>query len=340
MYRLKGERSISGAYHLLHGKRSAQTVQDAALFQVQPLFGICKEMTGPTLNQLTQTIQASTYVKADEGTFQFTESGLAYLKQWLHTHDYIKKINGWKYGLVAPLFWQRIALLVQTLANLHANERFIPVINDSHIQQSIKQMLPHHRNERRALQIQLYEEVKDLLGQQDPLHASMFVRQLSRPQRFGLSKPQLAYEYDMSLEQVQLRHTSTLHHMLKIASLSEGYPLIKQLAKQEQHVEGTVSAQKTAALLPHFQTVEQLAQKRSLKQSTIEDHLVELALLNSMFRIEPYVSDEVRVAIETIHEQEKTLKLKVIHDKLVGKASYFEIRLVLARKGLQSNVRT
>lgn len=69
MYRLKGERSISGAYHLLHGKRSAQTVQDAALFQVQPLFGICKEMTGPTLNQLTQTIQASAYVKEDEALF-------------------------------------------------------------------------------------------------------------------------------------------------------------------------------------------------------------------------------------------------------------------------------
>lgn len=340
MNRLNGERSISGAFHLLKGKRSAQTVQDATLFQMQPLFGMFKELTEPTLSELTQQVQTSSFFVERNEAFILTEEGQVHLANWLNKHSYIEQINGWKYGTIAPLFWRRVTLLVQTLANLYANERFVPVTNDLHTQQFIKKMLPQVKGECRQMQLSLFQELKELLSQQEPIHAELFVQQLSRPRRFGLSKPQLAYQYGIPVEQVQLRHTSTLHQILARVALDNRFPLMRSLAKENQRLEGTASAKKTAALLPYVQSIEALAEKRVLKQSTIEDHLVELALLNPDFQIDRYVTSEARTEIERMYLREKTLKLKVIHDKLLGKASYFEIRLVLARKGLQSNVGT
>jgi uncharacterized protein YpbB len=79
-------------------------------------------------------------------------------------------------------------------------------------------------------------------------------------------------------------------------------------------------------------TAEEIASFRNLKISTIEDHLVEFALNVKDFSINSYVDEDIQLKILEISRQESTRQLKVIRNTLKT-ASYFQIRLVLAKYG-------
>lgn len=71
---------------------------------------------------------------------------------------------------------------------------------------------------------------------------------------------------------------------------------------------------------------------RRLKQSTIEDHLVELALHLPRFAIDEYVTPEKQQQIRKAIMAANTKQLREIR-KYAPETSYFEIRLVLAKFG-------
>ena len=94
----------------------------------------------------------------------------------------------------------------------------------------------------------------------------------------------------------------------------------------------TVSTRKTLELLNAGYDLNQIAQSRNLKLSTIEDHLVELALNMEDFPIDMYVDKVTQKKVIEISRQESTRQLKQIKNYLKS-ASYFQIRLVLAKYG-------
>jgi uncharacterized protein YpbB len=75
-----------------------------------------------------------------------------------------------------------------------------------------------------------------------------------------------------------------------------------------------------------------IANLRHLKLSTIEDHLVELALNVEGFSIDSYVDRVLQNKILEVSRIEATKQLKLIREK-IGAATYFQIRLVLAKYG-------
>ena len=71
---MKGERSPSAVYHLLKGKRSSQTIQDAGLFAVSKYFGFCSALSRAGGSQRS-TIEAGVFGqrKAESGAYTVTE---------------------------------------------------------------------------------------------------------------------------------------------------------------------------------------------------------------------------------------------------------------------------
>lgn len=92
----------------------------------------------------------------------------------------------------------------------------------------------------------------------------------------------------------------------------------------------TDSAQQTAQLYEQGYSMEQIVQMRKLKQSTIEDHFVELAMYEPNFSIGPFVSYDEAQKVWQASKQYQTKKLKILHEAL-NDISYFQLRLVLAK---------
>lgn len=336
-----GERSMAGAFHLLQGKRSAQTIQDAAFYQALPLFGIYPNMEYSEFEKIAKKLEQTKLIESMENVHSLTEKGKAVLQNWLDKNEYIDQFNGWKYGRIAPVFWERFTLFIQTLSHIEEGKRFVPITDNLAIQRFVKQHLPKTKEARMNVRRDLYSQCVQLISTQSLLQQEVFVWQLSRPGRVGSTKTQLANQLNIPLEEISIRHASMVHGLIHaIQADSFTYPLLKVFTEVERAIVfGTVSAQKTAQLLTQISDVNELAKFRKLKKATIEDHLVELALFNESFQISTYVDPQKQTLIERASNKEQTLKLKKIHERLEKQVSYFEIRLVLARKGWNTNVR-
>ena len=110
------------------------------------------------------------------------------------------------------------------------------------------------------------------------------------------------------------------------------FPILVQFLDQSQKTNLTHSTEKTYSLLKQGYSVTDIMSIRRLKKSTIEDHLVELALHNKEFSIDPYVSMEKQQQIQRAAKKLNSKQLKQIYHE-VKNADYFEIRLVLAKYG-------
>lgn len=331
------ERTSAAPFHLLTGKKSIQTIQDAHLYNLQTLYGLI-----PTLSKSFYDDQVLTYIH--QGLLKFSSNDKSYIsitekgKHWLkETSPNLANFNGLNYFEIDTIFLDRLLLLVQVLTNSQMNcNTYIPVVDDyitlnwmRSIFPKIKQRLPDYNE-------LVYKELKRVLQQITNTEASMFVDRLTSYKNYGMSMHQLANKYDMEFIDVQLYFVMITHQMLdEIIQHKKNYTSLYFIIKDiENNKFITHSAKKTYELLQNNHTIQSVVQFRNLRENTILDHIVEIALYDRNFSIEPYVNNDVFQEIAKVVEQTNSYKLKTIKQAANDKITYFQIRLVLSRLSL------
>ena len=332
----QNERTISAAYHLLKGKRSGQTIQDVGLFKLYPFFGLLPKLSRQKFEEQLDILFAKNRIALEEnGYYQLTDEGEEAAKNAL---DFF--FDGWHYRGNEHLFFGRLSLIVQSLSHQQNGVKaFIPIERNEQVQQWVRQFLVQHNYGRQFLQQPLYEEITTSLGQLsvDEKLKDIVIYRLTGFNQPGYTWQQLAFGYHMQEIDIQLLYISTLHQWLnEIYRTPECYPILSALT-QGVRVEEllTDSANTTAKLYKKGYSIEQICQMRKLKMSTIEDHLVELAMNDSSFSIEPFVSNEEQQQIFEAVEAYATKKLRTLHE-ILPHISYFQLRLTLAKGATNS----
>lgn len=330
-----GERSINAIYHLLQGKKSSQTIQDAKLFKLEPFFQSLQQLTKKDIDDIIFELQNSEVISmTNKDTYILTEKGLFYLENYMKKYPIPPYLNGWRYHKKALVFWQRLSLSVQTLSFLlYENSAFTPVINDDETQLFVKSYLKKTKNRYDASSV-IFNEVKSLLQTIPQLQAEIFVLHLSGYHRIGYTIEQIGRFIHLDREYTFILFQSVLHFMIdEIEKNSIFYkhlmPFIQQNDQSREPI--TQSSQKTYELLCLNKSISEIASIRNLKESTIEDHIVEIASEIKSFPIEPFVSKDLQKKIVDSFNSLETKKLKPIRSSLNNTVSYFQIRLVLGR---------
>nr|MDH3153993.1 hypothetical protein [Bacillus licheniformis] len=141
---MKGERSPSAVYHLLKGKRSSQTIQDAGLFAVSKYFGFCSALSREQVATSVQRLKQESLVreKAESGAYTVTEKGEAELAGFFALYPWPRHFHGGYYQAATKVMWARMSLLIQVLSNKLYRERvYLPIVKDYQIQNWVKQYL-------------------------------------------------------------------------------------------------------------------------------------------------------------------------------------------------------
>ncbi|QFT89439.1 hypothetical protein FIU87_12340 [Bacillus sp. THAF10] len=335
----RGERSISAIYHLFRGKKSSQTIQDTNIFSLQLLYGVFPEMQREFLENTIYNLEHAEMIKEVEvGHYRLTHIGKLTLTENASRFPLDPYLNGYRYKDSSAKFWERYALLIQTLSNLEGNEKsFIPITYDEPVQSWVKGFLLQYRGKtKKQLLDVLYEETSTILEQVPTLQSEVLVLQLSGYQRAGLTLSQLAKLLQKDPVWIQIQFLSVLHYFVQILEQKEAitsFPILFSICRDllsRPHL--TETTQKTLHYLKMGFSLFEIAQARSLKISTIEDHIVELAMQKKGFSILPYVSDEEIAEIKTVIDKCQTHQLRKIKSELQNETiSYFQIRLVLTR---------
>ena len=65
LHKLNGERTIYSIYHLLHGKKSSQTIQDAYLFHLTPFFHTYPTISWQEIESIITKFATNEWIHAD-----------------------------------------------------------------------------------------------------------------------------------------------------------------------------------------------------------------------------------------------------------------------------------
>lgn len=332
---LQGDRTISSIFHLLTGKRSTQTLQDAKLFRLENYFGIYPTLERSQYLNVLRDLNKQEYITVSDQQVILTSKGESYLEHYAHMLGEIKHLNGYRYSTESTVFWERLLLYIQTVSNLLYNEnRFLPIIESEPTIQWVKKYYYHHKNHLKDHFHALYEDIVTIFSKLPSNHRDIMTSCLSGYQLFGKTKSQLADSFHLTEHDIHLIMENSLHFMLRdIWNEKESYRVIKDFIpiKRESSKPLTESAQITLKYLENGFSIKEISFKRNLKISTIQDHIVEIAVMDSEFPITTFVSEDLQQIIIEVIKKMKTRRLKVIKEALPPMVDYFMIRLVLAK---------
>lgn len=326
--KLQNERSIMAPYYLLQGKRSGQTIQDVGLFKLFPIFNLLKKLPKKTYDMYIEQLISKGYVVKTEKSFYMTSAGENAIQP-------LPYFDGWHLRSNEHIFFARLALIVQTLSNqMLGIKGFVPVQKDLQVQQWCRQFLVHYGFPKKKLQEPLYEEILTSVMKLDipEFQKEIGIGRLHGAKVTGLTWSQLAVKHTLNEIDCQLYFVSFLHSWIKeIVNSMEEYPLLSNFVRDVYMFKVvTGSTLQTAQMYERGYTVEQIAVMRNLKETTIEDHIVEISMYEPNFNVENFISsDEIREVEEAVITYQ-TKKLKVLKEVLPN-LSYFQLKIALAK---------
>ncbi|MFP3919464.1 helix-turn-helix domain-containing protein [Lysinibacillus telephonicus] len=330
-HKLNQERTISAPFHLLRGKRSGQTIQDVGIYQLHHFFGILPKLSRKKYDEEISLLIEKQFIRTDEaGSYELMNN---------HIEDIGNlPFDGWHYRGNEHVFFARLSLIIQSLSHKKAGQMsFIPIQKDEVIQQWVKNFLLINNFQEGTIHEQLMAEMIHSLENThiEEKVKSIIINRLAGYEVAGFTWQQLSFIEKVSEMDIQLLYIAGLHSWLNsITSQAEQYPLLNNVAQNVRiNIPLTGSAFQSTQLFLQGYSIEQISKIRGLKISTIEDHIVELAMNEPHFSIEQFISGrDVQLVLNAI-EDYNTKKLKVLHEVLPH-LTYFQLRLVLARGDL------
>jgi uncharacterized protein YpbB len=334
---VEGERTSSSVYHLLKGKKSAQTIQDAHLYRLTKWFHTVPFLTVSSFETIMNALIKKAYITGDLQRPFVTQEGLENMNRLFQQTGPFNELSGWHFSGTATVFFSRLQLLVQVASHLtYRDLSYYPVTRDDRILEWMKRFLTEMPCSKKELSSHLYSEL-DFLFQQLPEQPECVVVRFSGHEQTGKTLAQAAERLEMEETEYWFRFLHAIHSMIHhVTGSIQKTPLLQAvLTDIHDPLTLTLSARQTADYLKKAMTIEQIAASRRLKKATIEDHVVELVLNDPSFSIRPFIEEEKEAAVIEAAEFVSNRQLKPLKEKLPDH-SYFQIRLVLAKESRKS----
>lgn len=341
LHKIKGERTIYSIYHLLKGKKSSQTIQDAHFYQLTTFFQTFPAFERQSYERRIKLLfQQGLLTTEGHPIYVVTEEGAKSIKQYFTKVSFPKYLNGYQYQHIASIFWRRFTFFIQVLSHLIRKERaYYPIERDPVHLEWLKRFITNAKQPREQLAACCYDELFSLLSNNPPEDPRIIAVQLTGVEQIGKTVQQTADLFGIEKTECWFRSLNLLHFMLEsIISKRETYPLLYgMLADLNKGVYLTNSAEQTYRLLKKHYSLQDIAVYRKLKINTVEDHIIEIALSDPYFQLTPYVDEYTTQEIINIAAQIGGKKLRPLKEHLPN-VTYFQIRLVLAALGVKHGI--
>ncbi|UII54676.1 helix-turn-helix domain-containing protein [Cytobacillus spongiae] len=332
--RINGERTSASIFHLINGKKSSQTIQDAHLFGLTSLFGLFPNITRIQFeNCITVLKERQLILEEAELYYSITEKGKEVLESLLPKGLSVY-LKGWQYHHLTQHFWERLSLLIQVVSNLSVqNATYLPIQRNENVHNWLKYYISSFTN-RKELAEQLHDELVNCLELANDIIPEVIIIRLTGSQHIGLTEYQAAEYLQMEPSYYHYEFVKTIHFILETAKNNKNnFPILYAIFSDlVLEVPLTQSTKKTFEMIEKGYSTKTIADIRRLKESTIEDHIVEITLNVATFDISSYVSKAEQVAILDAARRAPSKQLRHIRE-LTNDLNYFKIRLVLAKFG-------
>lgn len=271
----KQDRRIRVIENLLRGKKTVSTLYWGQRYHLLPLLNLDKQLDRGGLDNAVQELQRRHWLTVDteQKTLRLTDQGAQALAE---TPTYQPQtVDNWV-NLDIMAARQRLLLAVQVASQYaHSTARYYPLATDQETRQHVRQWF--HSAKGPALAPALAQALVASLAQLPASTADIMTDQFTGFGQPGLTLEQLALAHQTTLWQVRLRQFDGVTQIARDARHPE-HPLHDLLAPLWR-IPVSSSAQATLAAVSAGGDLQQVANRRQIKLSTVREHLLEAAIM-------------------------------------------------------------
>ena len=244
----------------------------------------------PTLDELCQK---KLLLETSKGIC-LTVKGRSRVEELKNKHQFLREpaffngfdLKGWE---------KQFYLLVQVASELsYQNNKYFAITNDLKAQQLFKNWF--RRYGKTTLLGEITTSLTDFLAHEPELNAQLFCEQLTGHGRLGQTKAQLAKSYQLQIAEIEVGWRDLCARYAKYL-LDQNFELAKLVMPYKRLTNLPASTEKTYSLFLAGKSIEEIADLRKIRKSTVQEHLLNVAILADDFPRERLLSPKIKKQI-------------------------------------------
>jgi len=281
----------STIYHILTGKKTASILYSAEKYQLTHFFSLFPKLNRVEFNNSIKKMTNLNYLLLSEEKedYYLSTSGEKNYYDYFVDHYYPKQLNQLQNGLALIHFWRTLTLVTQVLSEIrYKNKHYVPIEKEWEKQIWLKKWLKKNGENKQELAIEFGKEWILILDKLPLLNAEIVAVNLSGHENTGKTQKQQAEKYKKESVEVNLLLLDSLALIGKIMKQhQEKMPLFFSIYKEMLHTyDGTTkSTAITRQYLSKGYSLEKIAKLRQLKSSTVNEHVIEISIMDPSFNL-------------------------------------------------------
>lgn len=324
--------------HVFRGRRTPSMLYLVEKYRLFSAFGLLPKLKRQQLNDcLELLVKKQLLLEKGEG-YILTEAGNLAAKAYFEKHTFPSAIQSMEYAKARQPLWERFQLLVQVFSErTYKNSLYTPVVKHPSHQEGVRIWLQKQQKESQELTKLWIEETISFFQSLGDNRSNLLVNQLAGHGRSGKTKRQVAEKYELTPFECQLLIEDTLEEGIFLIR-NKKWTLLSSLLEdiqKETYFGLTDSTLYTAKCLAKGYSIEIVARMRKLKESTIKEHVLELALIQPNFSYQQYIPKKYYDELTTLLKGYPNLSYKEAREQIDG-VEFLHYRLVQL-EGLREN---
>ena len=321
----------SSLYHILTGKRTVSVMMQAFRHELEAYYGFFPKLQQDQFERKIKTFKEQQYLLETEEGFLLSEKGFGALNEYFSTHTRITQSSQLRYALILPVFRQKILFLSQVLSEIsYQNKQYLPLENREIEQYWLKKFLSEFNQSHTKSAAILGEEWIFILEEAQVPAVHLFIEQFEGHEQIRKTSKEIAVEEGIEVAEVKtIWHVGWLKILEYLAKNQSTTIIFTKLFEELTQHAGlcSQSCQESYLLWQQGQSLEQIANQRQLKNSTISDHFTEWAILYADFPYDRFLKPDLLRFIKLAAENGKMIHYQELK-KQFPTLSFFESRLM------------
>jgi uncharacterized protein YpbB len=336
------ERPVKEAtlYYVLIGKRTVSTMLQCRQYNLEAYFSVMPGMKPEVLKKGLERLRSQGLIAGDAGEgYLLTEAGRGEKAVFFGEHAHFALPYQMKFALVQGILRRRLLFLVQVLSEmLHKNKQYDPIERETKEQNWIKRLLAQQPEDKSAFAKRYGEEWYLYLSRLPGREAGLFALQFEGNRQLRRTTGQMAALFSLDEAEVRiLLHQNWLRLYAALEAEPENFPALGRVMQLTLAENGLASASAETTMRYFLQGygIEEIISMRGLKQSTIQDHLAESALIYAHFPEERFLDAEKLRYLHQLEERLERVDYREIQ-RAFPDINFFESRLIQIRSEVKA----
>nr|WP_319218728.1 helix-turn-helix domain-containing protein [uncultured Trichococcus sp.] len=331
------ERPIKEAtlFYILIGKRTVSTMLQCRQYDLEAYFSVMPGMKPTVLKKGLERLVSDGLIIGNDGEgFLLTETGYETKTAFFSDHAHFSLANQMEYAIVQGILRRRLLFLIQILSEiLHKNKHYYPIEREAKEQIWMKRLLANHSGDKASFAKSCGKEWHSFLSCMPERDAGLFALQFEGNDHLRKTTGQMAELFLLDEAEVKiLLHQIWLSLYDALEKEPEKYPVLSSVVFMTINENGlaSASAETTMRYFMNGHAMNEIISMRGLKQSTIQDHFAEIALIYPEFPTKEFLDREKMQYLQQLLEHEVRVDYREIQ-KVFSEINFFESRLIQIR---------